>query len=163
MMRETGVLHAFVPTLSMLFRFLVDRNAVWLQFLFEAGGCVWAIWYFWTRRSRWSWTDQGLLVLLVSAACTPYAWFSDEAVLLPAVLAGVYRVVNSGRSLLPLGVIGGAALIEVLAEVKLTSPFYLWTVPAWLAWYLYASRGVAAQPGKAYDPPSLAEGRQVTL
>jgi hypothetical protein len=163
MMRETGVLNAFVPTLSMLFRFLVDRNAVWLQFLFEAGGCVWAIWYFWTRRSRWSWTDQGLLVLLVSAACTPYGWFSDEAVLLPAVLAGVYRVVNSGRSLLPLGVIGGAALIEVLAEVKLTSPFYLWTVPAWLAWYLYASRATAARPGKAYNPSPLAEGRQVTL
>lgn len=163
MMSTTGVLGAFVPTLSVIFRFFVDRNAVWLQFFPEAGGCVWAIWYFWTRRSRWSWTDQGLLLLLVSAVCTPYAWFSDEAMLLPAVLAAVYRVVDSGRSLLPLGLIAGVALIEVLACVKITSPFYLWTVPAWLGWYLYAVRTTAAQPRKAYDPPPLAEGRKATL
>jgi hypothetical protein len=126
-------------------------------------GCVWAIWYFWTRRSRWSWTNQGLLLLLVSAACTPYAWFSDEAILLPAVLAGLYRVVDSGRSLLPLGVIGGAALVEVLAAVKMTSPFYLWTTPAWLAWYLYAIRSTTAEPSKRCETLPLAEGGGVTL
>jgi hypothetical protein len=163
MMGTTGVLNAFVPTLSVLFRFLVDRNAVWLQFLPEAGGCIWAMWYFWTRRDRWNWTNQGLLLLLVSAACTPYAWFSDETVLLPAVLAGVYRVVDSRRSLLPLGAIGGVALIEVFAEVKMTSAFYLWTVPAWLAWYLYAFRATVAQPGEAYDPPPLVAGHKATL
>jgi hypothetical protein len=31
------------------------------------------------------------------------------------------------------------ALIEVLESVQLTSPFYLWTTPAWLAWYLVAT------------------------
>lgn len=162
MMSSTGVLDAFVPSLSVIFRLLVDRNAVWLQFLPEACGCVWAIWYFWTRRDSWNWTDQGLLLLLISAACTPYAWFSDEAMLLPAVLAAVYRVVDSGRSLLPIGLIGGVALIEVFAEVKMTSPFYLWTVPAWLAWYLYAVRTSTAQPSKAYDAPPLAERREAT-
>jgi hypothetical protein len=139
MMSTTGVLHAFVPTLSVAFRFLINRNAVWLQFLPEAIGCGWAIWYFWTRRTRWSWMDQGLLVLLVSAACTPYAWFSDEAVLLPAVLAGVYRAADSGRSLVPIGLIAGVALIEVYAVGRMASAFYLWTVPAWLVWYLYAT------------------------
>ena len=83
--------------------------------------------------------DQGLLVLLVSAACTPYAWFSDEAVLLPAVLAGAYRAADSGRSLVPIGLIAGVALIELYAVGQMASPFYLWTVPAWLAWYLYAT------------------------
>jgi hypothetical protein len=139
MMSTSGVLHAFVPTLSVAFRFLINRNAVWLQFLPEAIGCGWAIWYFWTRRTRWSWMDQGLLVLLVSAACTPYAWFSDEAVLLPAVLAGAYRAADSGRSLVPIGLIAGVALIELYAVGQMASPFYLWTVPAWLAWYLYAT------------------------
>jgi hypothetical protein len=162
MMKTTGVLDAFVPTLSVMFRFIVDRNAVWMQFLPEGGGCVWAIWYFWRQRSRWDWTDQGLLLLLVSALCTPYAWFSDEAVLLPAVLAALYRASNSGRSLLPLGLIGWAALIEVLAVVQMTSKFYLWTVPAWLAWYLYAMRGRTDEPGRAYDP-LLAEEREASL
>jgi len=133
-----------------------------LQFLPWFCSCIWAVWYVWSRRSCWSWTDQGLLLLLVSAACTPYAWFSDEAMLLPAVLAALYRVVDSGRSLLPIGLIGGVALIEVLAVVKMTSPFYLWTVPAWLAWYLYAVRTTARQPSKVYDPPPLAEGRKAT-
>jgi hypothetical protein len=163
MMSKTEVLDAFVPTLSAVFRLLVDRNAVWLQFLPEAVGCVWAIWYFWTRRDRWSWTDQGLLLLLVSAACTPYAWFTDEAMLLPAVLAALYRVVDTGRSLLPLGLIAGVALIEVLAVVKMTSPFYLWTVPAWLAWYLYAVCAPAVLSNNAYDLPPLEKRREVAL
>jgi hypothetical protein len=139
MMSTTGVLHAFVPTLSVTMRFLIDRNAVWLQSVPEIAGCGWAIWYFWTRRTRWSWMDQGMLVLLVSALCTPYAWFSDEAMLLPAVLAGVYRAEDSGRSLLPIGLIAGVALIEVCVVGKMASAIYLWTVPAWLAWYLYAT------------------------
>jgi hypothetical protein len=147
MMHITGVLQAWVPTLSATLRFLVDPHAVWLQFLPEAGACAWALWYFWTRRTRWSWMDQGLLVLLVSALCTPYGWFTDESMLLPAVLAGLYRTVDSRRSLLPLGLISGVAWIEVLVPVQLTSPYYLWTTPAWLAWYLYAT-GNKSAPAK---------------
>jgi hypothetical protein len=155
MMSTTGVLYAFVPTLSVALRFLIDRNAVWLQFLPEAAGCGWAIWYFWTRRTRWSWMDQGLLVLLVSAACTPYAWFSDEAMLLPAVLSGVYRAADSRRSLVPIGLIAGVALIEVYAVGRMASAFYLWTVPAWLGWYLYATW---SKGNKADGVRSNAEG-----
>jgi len=118
---------------------LVHGHAVWLQFLPEGAGCVWALWYFWTRRTRWDWMDHGLLVLLVSAACTPYAWFTDESMLLPAIMAGVYRADESGRSLLPFGLFAGAAMMEVFAEIPITSAYYLWTVPAWIAWYLYAT------------------------
>jgi len=159
MMNRTGVLDAYVPTLSATLRLLVNPAAVWLEFLPEACGCVWAIWFYWTRRQNWSWTEQGLLLLLVSAACTPYAWFSDEAVLLPAVLAGLYRAVELRRSIIPLGLFAGVALVEVLAVVKMTSPYYLWTVPAWIAWYLYATGGKGSQarskrpePGTATQP-----------
>jgi hypothetical protein len=145
MMRTTKVLDVFIPTLSVAFRFLVNRNAVALQFIPEAAGCSWALWYFWTRRNRWDWMDQGLLLLLVSVACAPYAFFFDETILLPAVLVALYRAAHSGRSLLPLASIAGAALIEVLAVVQITSPFYLWTAPAWLAWYLYATRSIPAK------------------
>jgi hypothetical protein len=40
---------------------------------------------------------------------------------------------------LPIGLIAGVALIEVAAKVPITSNFFLWTAPAWLAWYLYAT------------------------
>jgi hypothetical protein len=142
MMGSTAeVQNDFVPTLSMVFRLLINRNAAWLQFVPAVAACVWALWYFWTRRDKWNWMEQGLLLLLVSVACAPHAWFTDEAVLLPAVLVAVYRADALDRSLLPFGLATGAALIELLAGVQLTTPFYLWTVPAWLAWYLYATRG----------------------
>jgi hypothetical protein len=138
MMSHAQPTDLFVPTLSMVFRLLVDSRLVWLQFVPEAAACVWALWYLWTRRSHWNWMDQGLLLLLVSELCAPYAWFTDEAMVLPAVLAAAYRADKSGRSLIPFGLLAGAALIELLAGVKMTTPFYLWTAPAWLAWYLYA-------------------------
>jgi hypothetical protein len=140
MMHAGGALTEPVPVLSVAFRFLIDRDAVWLQFVPAAIAGVWAIWYFWAHRTRWSWIDQGMLVLLVSVMCTPFGWFTDESMLLPAVLAGVYRAAESGRSLIPIGLIAGVALVEVLVPVQITSPFYIWTTPAWLAWYLYATR-----------------------
>ena len=129
----------FVPTLSKMFRILVHRDAVWLQFVPAVAGCGWALWYFWSRRSRWNWMEQGLLLLLISVACAPYAWFSDEAVLLPAILAALYRAEDSGRSLLPFGLIAGVALAELLCGIWMTTPYFVWTVPAWITWYLYAT------------------------
>jgi hypothetical protein len=142
--QSNRILHVFVPSLSCAFRFLIDYNAVWLQFLPAVLSCIWAIWYFRSRRDRWNWMDHGLLVLLVAAACAPYAFFYDETVLLPAVLTGVYRAVAARRSLLPILLIFAIALAETCSEVTLIARFYLWTTPAWLAWYLYASRNHGA-------------------
>ncbi len=148
MMNAEGLQDLFIPTWSLLFRLLVNRRAPGLQFLPDAFASAWAFWYFWTRRARWNWMEQGLLLLLVSEACAPYAWFTDEAVVLPAVLAAVYRADAAGRSLLPFWLITGAALIEVLIGVPITTPFYLWTTPAWLAWYLYATRRFDGRSGQ---------------
>lgn len=134
------ILPLFVPTLSVALRFLVARNHVWVQFVPEAAACAWAIWFYFARRERWDWMREGLLVLLVSMMCTPYGWFTDEAILLPAILVGVDRAIDAKRSLIPLYLILGVALIEVFAPAQLTSPYYLWTTPAWLGWYLYATR-----------------------
>ncbi len=141
MMRAGGALHEPVPALSVALRFLIDVNAVWLQFLPQTAACGWALWYFWKRHNRWSWIEDGLLLLLVSAMCTPFGWLTDETIVFPAVLYGIYCAEESRRSLLPLILIAGVALIELFAGVQLISQFYLWTTPAWLAWYLYATRG----------------------
>jgi hypothetical protein len=157
MMRNTTeVQQDFVPSLSMVLRLLVDRNAVWPQLLPVAVSCIWALWYFWTQRARWNWMDQGLLVLLVSEVCSPHAWFTDEVMVLPAVLAALYRADKLGRSLLPFGLITAVALIEVLAGVQITSPFFLWTAPAWLVWYLYAT-GEKDMPEARIDSDSIGE------
>lgn len=144
MMAVSGVMNAFVPALPVALRFVIDRNAVWIQFVPEVCACGWALWYFWTRRARWEWADHGLVLLMVAAICTPYGWFFDETILFPAVLAGLYRALERGRSVWPLVVFGAGALGEILAGLKLDTPYYLWTAPAWLGWYLYATRGARA-------------------
>lgn len=141
MLRSTHVMDVFLPTISVGLRFLVNRNARWLEFVPEAAACLWAAWYYWSRRDRWSWTEHGLLLLLVSALCAPYLWFTDEAIVFPAILMGMHVAEKSLRAWILLGLITAVSLIGVLWEIALPSAFYLWTAPAWLAWYLYATWG----------------------
>ncbi len=140
MMRSEGMLSQLMPTLGGALRFLVDRNAVWIQFAPEVLACGWALWYFWTRRDRWDWMDNGMLVLMVSALCRPYGWFFDESVLLPALLTVALRAKRTGRSLVPIGLVAAAALIESFNSPAILSAAYLWTTPAWFACYLYMTR-----------------------
>jgi len=148
MMHTGGALDEMIPALSAAFRFMVDRHAVWLQFLPQCCASMWALWYFWTRRECWDWLDHGLVVLLVGSMCTPYAWFTDESLLLPAVLAGVYRADASKRSIVPFGVVAGAAIIELVAHVPIIKFYFLWTTPAWLGWYLYATGTIGGLKAK---------------
>lgn len=140
MMKMQNLIGDFVPTLSESMQRLINPRWIWLRFVPAAAACVWAAWYFRTRQNRWSWMHQGLITLLVSCLCAPYGFFFDESILLPAVLTGMLRAPRSGRSLYPIWIAGAAALIECLRRVRVTSLFYLWTGPAWLIWYIYASR-----------------------
>lgn len=140
MLASTRVMGLYLPTVSVTIRFLVARHARWIEFLPEAAGCVWAAWYYWTRRVCWDWLDHGLLVLLVSVACTPYSWYTDQTVLLPAILLGLYRAAKSVPLLVLFGIIAGAGLVGLMAQIQLPSPFYVWTAPAWLLWYFFAIR-----------------------
>lgn len=149
MMGHAGMKDTALFTLSKYFRLLFERDAFWLQFVPQSVACGWALWYFFTRRSDWSWTDQGLVVLLVGAMCSPYSWFTDEAMLLPAVLAGIYRADMTGRSLIPFAIIAVAAIGELLGNVPVASVFFLWTTPAWLLWYLYATGRIGAPAKEA--------------
>ncbi len=140
MMRSNLMQDRFAPTLSAYFRWDIAPAAIWLEYLPTALATLWAIAFFWTQRDRWDWLQQGLLVLLVAVLCAPYAWVTDEAVLLPAVLFGIYRALENRRSLIPIAFVAAVALVELYADVRITSWYYTWTAPAWLAWYLYAGR-----------------------
>ena len=137
MTRTAGLDKEFVPTVSMLFRLSINPREMWLQFVPAAVASVWALWYFRTHRKTWSWKREGPLLLAVSITFAPYAWLTDEAALLPAIFTGLYALESAGLSLVPFGCIAGVALVEVLAGVTMPSGYYVWTAPAWLAWYLY--------------------------
>jgi hypothetical protein len=132
------IMDVFLPTASVALRFAIDRGAHWIEFVPTAVACAWACWYFWTQRERWEWNRQGMLLLMVSLAAAPYSWFSDQTVLLPAVLAGIYAAEKNPRSWVLLALIAAGGMVGVAEAIRLTSPFYIWTAPAWLGWYLYA-------------------------
>jgi hypothetical protein len=140
MLATAGIMQQIIPTWGELLRQLLNRKALWLQFVPEILGIAWALWYYSRRHARWNWMLEGQLLLIVSVLCSPYALLPDEALLLPAVLAAVYTAENASRSLIPFGIAAGLALLEVLTNISMTTFYYLWTVPAWLAWFLYATR-----------------------
>jgi hypothetical protein len=74
--------------------------------------------------------------MLVSMLAAPYCWLFDQAVAIPALLHGVYR---TGSRILLVLLAAASLLIEIqlVAGVKLPSALYLWTAPAWVAWYIF--------------------------
>jgi hypothetical protein len=135
------IMDVFLPTAGVALRFAIDRSAHWIEFVPLALACAWAVWYYWTRRQTWEWKRQGMLLLMVSVAAAPYSWFSDEAVLFPAVLAAIYAAKKTPRFWALFGLIALAGMVGTIAAIQLPSPFYVWTAPAWLGWYLYATSG----------------------
>jgi len=82
--------------------------------------------------------QHGLLLALVSIVVSPYAWLTDQVLAVPALLWAAYR--TSRGSLLVLALAGSTIEVALLLVIDIHSAFYLWTAPAWLAWYLYAVR-----------------------
>jgi len=142
MMRVDGIRNEFVPTLGTLFRFSIHQQAMWLQFMPAVLACAWALYYFYRHRRNWDWQDHAPLLILVSLVTAPYAWFSDQAIGLAAILP----TVRPSRKLIPLLALMSAASIEMLAHVSFHSQVYLWQGIAWLAWYLYAAKRQESPP-----------------
>lgn len=148
--RTSVMTREFTPCLGDLIRDGIHPASEWLAFVPAAIGCVWALAWFWPRRHRWDWLDQGSLLMLVSLLVVPFGWIFDQSLAMPAVMLGAAR--NSSRLLL-----AALAAMYLLVEVQmgyldLHSKAYLWAAPAWLAWFLVAraaSRPVAATPAAA--------------
>jgi hypothetical protein len=152
-----------IPCLSIMLGRRLSPNSSWLQYLPAALGCVWALAYFRKHRDDWDWMAHGSLLMPVSVLVAPYSWLMDQAILIPALLHAAY--LTRSRSLVAILALASAVLeVGILRGPSVThSPFYLWTAPAWLAWYLYAIRGTAAEPGETFDAPPFAEVREATL
>jgi hypothetical protein len=139
-MRAEQIDDQIAPTASFLFQMLLAQNHPWVQFIPTAVACAWAARRYLNSYVRWDWQNDMPLLLLVSIMTSPNAWFTDEAILLPAILYGLYQTSDAGRSLIPYCCVAGVALIEVFANVDISSGLYIWTAPAWLLWYLSATR-----------------------
>jgi len=146
MMRSPLLENEFVPCLAAALRHWLWPHAVWAQYLPAAAACVWASIYFWRRRARWDWIANGSPLMLVSLLCAPYCWLYDQCLAIPAVLDAAYAT-RSRLQIVVLSLMILAADFE-LCGVKVISPLWLWTAPAWLGWYLMA----AASRDKGMEP-----------
>ena len=138
MMRTSGVNNETIPCLSIVLRRWISPDTIVLQYVPALLGCLWALNYFWKRRHTWDWVKDGGPVTLVSVLVAPYAWITDQAIAIPALLDGAFRT----RSQILLVAIAAASIVieaELLSGIILASNLYLWTAPAWLAWYLLAT------------------------
>jgi hypothetical protein len=68
---------------------------LWLQFLPSAVGALWFLFYWAKHRHHWDWQEHLPLLLIVSVCTSPYCWYHDFILILPALVAvtvrGAYR------------------------------------------------------------------------
>jgi hypothetical protein len=140
-MRAEGIESQAIPCVSAILRLMVSPNSKWLQFLPAVLGCVWALNFLERHRDDWDWLEHGSLLMLVSVLVTPYSWGLDQTVLLPALMHALYQ--NRKRSVAEVFALLSAAISmgNFLGVPFGSVALYLWTAPAWLAWYLFAAHG----------------------
>jgi len=97
----------------------------WLQFLPSAVGATWFA-YYWVKHQRdWNWQEHLPLLLIVSVCTSPYCWYHDFILILPALLA--------------LAVRGGYRYAAVLGAYLATQVIIIVTVQWSVAWMCVAS------------------------
>jgi hypothetical protein len=137
MMRAPGMEKEFIPCLSVAMRLWLSPQTLWLQYLPAAVACAWALAWFWRRRHQWDWLRDGSLLMLVSILAAPYCWLYDQALVIPALVEGAYLA--RSRPLLAILALANLPIeIGLMCGIRITSALYLWTAPAWFAWYLLA-------------------------
>jgi Glycosyltransferase family 87 len=148
-----------IPCLSIMLRWLISPKTMWLQYVPAVLGCFWALAYFRKHYRDWDWMEHGSLLMLVSVLLAPYSWLMDQAILIPALLHGAYLTRSRGliaifalaSAVIDIGALRGLALLH--------SPFFIWTAPAWLAWYLCAAK--TSSETSVYEAPVLADGELI--
>lgn len=138
MARHSGVTAEFVPTFATLLRFALHRGSMVLQFVPATVATTWAAWFAWRHRACWDWVESGPLIFAISLFAAPYAWASDQVLLLPALFAALRT--GAPRAALPTAMLLSiAGLLTPLSGITFHSPVHIAIGAAWLLWYLLAT------------------------
>jgi hypothetical protein len=148
MLQRAAIQNEFIPALSGVVRLIFFRSRFWMQFIPMILGFLWGIAFFLRRESGWNWRQDGPALLVMSVLTTPYAWFADETVLLPAILQAVAFVYGARASLKLLNLIALAflMLLDLLlllilnARVPFATGIYFWSSPVWFFLYFHAHK-----------------------
>jgi hypothetical protein len=148
MLQRVPISGQLIPCLSGMLRALFFRHFFWVQFVPLALGAVWCVWYCLKHRPDWDWRVHGLTVLVISILTTPYDWFTDEVILLPAILqaaAWIFAARKTGTlgprlAAIAFALLNGLLLLMVVFQVPLKTGLYFWSSLLWSLWYAYGLR-----------------------
>jgi hypothetical protein len=148
MLHRAAISYEFIPALSGVLRLLFFRRFFWIQFVPLALGLVWAMWFLLRHRNDWDWRAHGPALLIASVLTTPYAWLTDEVVVLPAILQAAVFVYQSrqemkitSRLVLLIFVLLDALLLMILRfKIPFATGVYFWSSVLWFSWYVYGHR-----------------------
>jgi len=148
MLQTAAIQNEFIPALSGVVRLIFFRSRFWMQFIPMILGFVWGIAFFLRRKSGWNWRRDGPALLVMSVLTTPYAWFADETVLLPAILQAIAFVYEARASMRLLNLIALAflMLLDLLlllilnARVPFATGIYFWSSLVWFFLYFHARK-----------------------
>jgi Glycosyltransferase family 87 len=152
LLRSPAVANDFIPCIPDAVRRWFAPQSAWPQYLPVALSSLWALAYYARRRSTWDWVANSSPLLLVSLLFAPYCWFYDQCLAMPALLHGAYTARSPNR-IVVLVLLILAADLEIL-RVKVISPWWLWTLPAWCAWYLFATLSARAPAARSAHSPA---------
>jgi hypothetical protein len=144
MLHQQAIQNEFIPALSGMIRALFFHRVFWVQFVPLGLGLLWCAWYYSRNQDNWNWRQQGLIVLVVAVLTTPYAWMTDEVVLLPAMLQGIIWVSDAKLKLRSQIAIAVFVLLDLLLllivafQIPPATGIYFWSSLVWFSWYLYA-------------------------
>jgi hypothetical protein len=153
MMAASSVHTEMIPCLSVLLRRWVSPSSTWLQYLPCMAGTLWALYYFYRNRSTWVWRSSLPILLIVSLMVAPYMWYTDEAVLLCAILFGI-GCVSSRLPLMSAIVLNAIFLIAQIGFYSFHSYWVALTAPAWLGWYVMVKRQCGLPMVQGEEPPA---------
>lgn len=141
MMHDQAIQNEFIPALSGMIRVLFFRRFFWVQFVPLGLGFAWSAWYYWKNRESWCWSVHGPAILVVSLLTTPYAWMTDEVVLIPAILQSVLWLsdkrlkIRSQLVILFFVLLNFLLLLILQAQVPPSTGIYFWSSLVWFGWY----------------------------
>ena len=148
MVSEAAISFEFIPAVSGVLRLLFFRRFFCIQFIPMIAGLLWAASFLWRHRENWDWRQHAPILLIVSVLTTPYAWLTDEVVVLPAILqavAFVYQTranmkIATRMALFAFAFLNGLLLLILRFKIPFSTGIYFWSSLVWFSWYVYAYR-----------------------
>ncbi len=141
MWATTRVIWNKTPTFSGFLCYLMLSRR-WIAFIPFWIALVWGILYWRKHRKKWDWIEQTPLLLLVSVAASPYSWFFDQIILIPAIVQLTAERHSTQIKKPAFGFLAYVAINLAILSFSNTHNLLLfaWTAPAWLVLYVVIRR-----------------------